>query len=144
MARGYGRRDGALVSAASYVDPRALDPRNVAILAFRVKARADVTGPRVGDWVRRPDGVETRITYVFRFEEALVQDGGNGAGFYLDSNGHESYSGGLDPSFPASALRLTPETRPGMVWFFDRDYPGAGRGVEFWIEERVWVRAVPS
>jgi hypothetical protein len=120
-------------------DPRTIDPTNLALLERRVKARNDLIGPRVGDWVRRPDGRETRITHVFNFEEKLVQDGGVARGqFHLLSDGHESYSGGLDSSFPATRLRLTGERKQGMVWIFDRDYAGAGRGVEFWIEERVY------
>ena len=123
------------------IDPRTTDPVNLAILERRIKARADLTGPRVGDWVRRPDGVETRITHVFNFAEKLVQDGGvAGVSFYLLEDGHEIYSGGLDPSFPASRLRFTGETKKGKVWFFDRDHAGAGRGVEFWIEERIFVQ----
>ena len=120
-----------------HVDPRATDPKNLDILASRLAARADLDGPRVGDWVRRQDGAETRITHHWGDR---VQDGGHAAGqFYLLGTGHLSYSGALDPSVAGEQLRLTGETRRGLVWFFDRDYPGAGRGVEFWVDEQVYA-----
>jgi len=126
-------------------DPRTLDPKNLDILSSRLSAREQITGPRVGDWLRRLDGSESRITHVWTFdgEGAHVQDGGTVCGrFYLQTTGHLSYSGGLNPGLPESVLELTEETRDGWVWFFDRDWWGANCGVDFKITERVWKQTV--
>ena len=122
------------------------DSRDAEILAARLAARANLPpGPRCGDYVREANGRETRITHVWR-ECAkdggdIIQAGGGSHGrFHLTSQGHASYSGGLDPGFPGSELTLTDEVKPGSAWFFHHDFPGAGRGVDFMIDERVWVR----
>lgn len=122
-------------------DPRTKDPRNLALLAERIKAHNAIEGPRVGDWVRRPDGKETRITYIWKLNNgtgSLIQDGGL-SGFHIDGSGYESYSGSLDPNFPATLLTPTEETKPGAIWFFDHDWPRADGGVGFMIEERVYI-----
>lgn len=128
-------------------DPRTVDPKNISILHSRLSAREKLSGPRVGDWLRRLDGSETRMTHIWDLDEdgLHVQDGGTfGGSFYLQSTGHEDYSGGLNPGIPASTMELTEEIKDGLVWFFDRDWPGADRGVTFKIQERVWrVIATP-
>jgi len=126
-------------------DPRTLDPKNLDMLQTRLIEREKITGPRVGDWLRRLDGSESRITYVWDFdgEGAHVQDGGTVCGrFYMQPTGHLSYSGGLNPGLPESVLELTEETKDGWVWFFDRDWHAANCGVDFKITERVWKQTV--
>lgn len=123
------------------IDPRTLDPKNIAMLQARLIAREQITGPRVGDWIERLDGTRSRATYVWDLgKDGLhVQDGGGEWGsFYLMQSGHEDYSGSLDPSIPATSLELTGETQEGRVWFFHRDHWMRDNGVSFTIQERVW------
>lgn len=122
-------------------DPRTLDPKNINMLQARLIARAQITGPRVGDWIERLDGTRSRATYVWDLgEDGLhVQDGGTtGGSFFLLRSGHQSYSGGLNPGIPGSSLELTEETQEGRVWFFHHDFHSANYGVSFTIQERVW------
>jgi len=124
------------------MDPRTTDPRNLSILASRMETRRSLEPrPHVGNWLRRGDRL-TRITYVWDLGERglLIQDGGTAGGsFHLCETGGESYSGALDPSIPGITVHPTGETLPGYVWFFDHDFPGAGRGVAFEIPEPVWT-----
>ena len=127
------------------IDPRTLDPKNINMLQTRLIAREQITGPRVGDWIERLDGTRSRATYVWNLgEDGLhVQDGGtSGGSFYLLESGHQSYSGGLNPGIPGLSLELTGETQEGLVWFWDRGWPGANCGVSFPIQERVWKQVV--
>jgi len=126
------------------IDPRTLDPKNLDMLQARLSAREQITGPRVGDWIVRLDGKESRATYVWDDEDGpWIQDGGGSMGsFYLMRHGYEDYSGGLDPGIKASCLELTGETKEGFVWIWDRDSPGQNRGVSFPIQERVWKQVV--
>jgi len=121
-------------------DPRTLDPKNLDMLQTRLIEREKITGPRVGDWIVRLDGKESRATYVWDDEDgSWIQDGGGPWGsFYLMRHGYEDYSGSLDPGIKASCLELTGEIKEGFVWIWDRDSPGMNRGVSFPIQERVW------
>ncbi len=107
------------------------DERDAAILRKREESFNRVDGPRVGDFLRTPDGV-LRFTHdwgdsiqtTVRAKHPCYGD----ASFYL-SDGYASFSGSLDPAIDKSLLRDTGETMPGSFWFFHHDVAGAGRGV---------------
>lgn len=125
------------------LQPPQVDDRDRAIIAERLAALDKVAGPRVGDFIRVPDGRLTRIAYVWDLspDDDKVQTVGaytEGGSFYLGA-GYTSYSGGLWPGMPRSALRETDETRDGSVWIFHHDVWGAGRGVHTTVPFRVWA-----
>lgn len=117
-----------------------LDPKNLEILRVCVQNRAQLIGPRVGDWVVHPDGKESRITHVYNCGgKWLFQDGGDACGrYHIFRSGTEDYSGSLGYPLPLGQLRDTGNTKSGSVWFFHHGIAGAGRGVEFEIQERVF------
>lgn len=114
------------------------DDRDAAILAERQRARDAIAGPRVGDYVRMPDGTLRRFTYAWG-DGLQTTCAGFGCSFYLCASGHASYSGGLDPTIAREHIVATDETRPGAFWFFHHDLAGAGRGVDVTAPCRVYV-----
>lgn len=108
--------------------------RNVAIFNERVAAYDKKPGARVGDYLILPYGLCTRFTHKW---DDHIQTGGNSSSFYL-GNGYISYSGGLDSGVKLSDIELTDEVKSGMIWFFDKDISGAGRGVNFEMNFRVF------
>lgn len=115
--------------------------QNPGILRARVQARAALAGPRVGDWVRHPDGRETRIAYAYTSQgKDLIQDANIECGqFFLFASGCEGFSGTFNYPFPAAKLAPTSERKVGQVWFFDQGLAGVGRKVDFTIEEAVFL-----
>ena len=114
-------------------------PENQKILSDRANARRKLEGPQVGDYIRLPNlhpklGKWTRITYDWGDH---VQTGSGGS-FYVHWRGTMGYSGSLDPGLKKADLVETQETKDGRCWFFDKDLPGAGRGVECSMALRVW------
>lgn len=115
---------------------------NQELLARRVAAFNNRPGARIGDFIRLPDlhpklGKWTRITHD---HGDLLQTGGHaGSSYYFGSEGYLSYSGGLDHGVSPDSLIPTNETRTGTVWFFDRDISGAGRGINFQIDCRIFT-----
>jgi hypothetical protein len=93
------------------------------------------TGPRVGDYVRHPDGKLTRFTY--DWGDGLQAGGGRGS-YHLTRCGFASYSGGLSAGIPRDRLTRTGETMPGEFWFFLDGWTGAHRGVSISIPCRVY------
>jgi hypothetical protein len=81
-----------------------------------------------------PNGETTRFTHDWGDS---IQTGGCGSGFYL-GEGYISYSGGLDSGVKTSDLKPTDEKMKGWIWIFDKDIWGAGRGVDFEIDFRVF------
>ncbi len=111
------------------------------ILKTRIAAFNERTGPRVGDYIYIPSNDDripeyTRITHDWGDK---LQTGGAGSGYYLNESGYLNYSGGLDPGINTADLIPTDETRPGNVWFFDKDIHEAGRGITFNIPMRVFT-----
>jgi len=90
---------------------------------------------KVGDWIRGYDGKMTRFTHAWNDG---IQTGGGMGSFYLCSNGHASYSGGLDSSVPYDLIELTGEYKDGQFWIFHKEYSGAHRGVYYNHPCRVW------
>lgn len=91
-----------------------------------------IKGARVGDYLQYKD-VLVRFSYDHG-ESLQTSEGGS---FYL-GKGYLSYSGGLNSGIDRDKLEDTGVTKKGVVWFFDKDIWGAGRGVNFEMEFRVF------
>jgi len=120
---------------------RGLDQRDRDILRKRVKLLNKRKGPRVGDYLRLPDGKITRITYIWSNSDGSpysIQAGGGNYGYYL-GDGYVSYSGGLDPGFKMSKYTIKRSgTKPGHVWFFHNDWREADNSVNAVVRFRVF------
>ena len=125
---------------------RQSDPANLAILAERLAAWNALPGARVGDYLKTQDEtgqpVFTRFTHAWTEMEGepdFIQTGGGMYSQYYFGKTGCSYSGGLNSGILLRYLVPTSETRPGMVWFFDRDFRRASGGVDFMVECRVFT-----
>jgi hypothetical protein len=113
-----------------------LDAKDQEILNNRIEAREQISGPRIGDYVRFPSGELERFSHDWR--DSLQTSPPYSGEVYLLASGNGSFSGGLNPSIPVESLTLTEEFLPGKFWFFHHNTPGAGRGVYFSIPCRVY------
>lgn len=118
------------------------DAVDKAILDQRESAFNQVQGPRVGDFLRTPDGF---LRFTHDWGES-IQTTVNAkhpchgdASFYL-SDGYASFSGSLDPAIDKSLLVDTGEKQNGSFWFFHHDEYRAENGVYFTIPCRVYER----
>jgi hypothetical protein len=118
------------------------DDRDREILKEREQLFNDVQGPRVGDFLRVPNGM-LRLTHDWgdsiQTTVSAKHPCHGDASFYL-SDGYASFSGSLDPAIPKDSLRDTGETAEGSFWFFHHDFAGADRGVHFRIPCRIFER----
>jgi hypothetical protein len=116
------------------------DHEDAQILAKREIIFNQMEGPRVGDFLRTPEGF-LRFTHDWGNEiQTTVRPSHpcNGdASFYL-SEGHVSFSGSLNPSIAKASLRDTGEKQDGSFWFFHHNSAGADMGVYFRIPCRVF------
>lgn len=110
---------------------------NDTILNTRMNTYNQITGPRVGDWIRESNGRMTRGTHDWGNGSIMQHGGGEFGRFYL-GDGYLSYSGGLDIGIKKADLIRTNEVKPGKVWFFKRDYPMAGNGIDYMVDFRVY------
>jgi hypothetical protein len=108
---------------------------NLAILENRVKALNAIEGARVGDYLKLPYGIYTRFTHIW---DDQAQTGGGSNSFYLGNSGFCSYSGGLDSGIKLTDIKLTNETKKGLIWFFSENHSAAHNGVDFEVEFRVF------
>lgn len=112
------------------------------ILAVRELLFNQIEGPRVGDFLRTPEGY-LRFTHDWgNAIQTTVRPSHpcNGdASFYL-SEGHVSFSGSLDSSISKTLLRDTGEKQDGSFWFFHHNSAGAEHGVYFRIPVRVFEK----
>jgi hypothetical protein len=115
------------------------DRQDEAIVAERMRNLNKQEGPRVGDWVTFADGTLRRISYDWG-DGVQTSDYGS---FHLGEYG-VSFSGGLYGTVPTDSLTLTQISRPGDVWIFHHDMAGAGRGVHFQPEFRVYSCNLPA
>lgn len=118
---------------------------NKLILATRFTKYNQRKGARVGDYLRLWAGPGpcpahrnefTRFTH--DWGDSLQTGGHSGSSYYL-GDGYLSYSGSLDSGISRASLIQTNYTKMGDVWFFDEDWAGAGRGVNFEIPHRVFT-----
>lgn len=117
---------------------RQLDERDAAILAERVGSLAEITTPKVGDWVRFADGKLRRISHVWDWDDGNPLAQTSDSGSYHLGDGYISMSGGLYPPVPTSTLTATDERRMGYVWFFHHNRSQAHNGVTTAISFPVW------
>ena len=115
---------------------------NSEILKERLSAFNKISGPRVGDYVYMPSNDErvpeyTRITHIWPGPDRIQTGGHENSSYYL--GGSLSYSGGLDGGIAPDDLISTDRTKSGQIWFFDKDISGAGRGVYFTAEMRIFA-----
>lgn len=95
----------------------------------------------VGDFVRFSCGTLERVAYVW---DASVQTCDLGSGSFYLSEGHCSFSGGLNAGSPREKITLTNEYKDGKIWFFKRDDVCANNSIDALIPFRVWDCATPS
>lgn len=122
------------VSASSNVPGPQPTERNMDLIHARMVARARITEPAEGDFVRLHDGRFARICHCW---DDTIQTTPAGS-YYMDRSGRCDYSGSLYPGVDRDALVATDETRTGQVWFFHHDMSGAHLGVYFDVPMRVW------
>ncbi len=119
---------------------------NSEILERRTNKMLSNTQPVVGDWVIFND-CERRISHIWKYDENAevdpVTDWGiqtsSPHGSYYLGEGYVSFSGGLYMSIKGKLLEPTDTTKDAPVWFFNRDWSGAGRGVHFQTPFKVWI-----
>lgn len=125
-----------------------LDKRNTEILTERMRLLDAQPGPRVGDYVRLPDGKLHRFSHRWDASEnpspadVLFQTSSSGS-WYL-GDGWCSFSGGLDPSIPLSEIQSTDETCTGQVWFFDHNWAEANNALHVNVPFRVFTVTNPK
>jgi hypothetical protein len=116
------------------------DAVDAEILNKRELAFNKVSGPRVGDFLRTPEGF-LRFTHDWGDSiQTTVRPSHPCHGdesFYL-SDGCASFSGSLDSAIPKEQLRDTDEKQDGSFWFFHHDFAQAHNGVHFTIACRVF------
>lgn len=96
-----------------------LDAQNILILAERQKGLDARTGIGVGDFVLDGDKV-LRVAHHWG-DGVQLTDGRYGASFYLSTDGHVSFSGGLAPPIPLERFEASEERRKGSCWFFSQN-----------------------
>jgi hypothetical protein len=116
--------------------------KNAEILAERIAVYDKIDGPRVGDYMEFPDGKAFRIAHDWGDQVQPATCEGDTGSFYF-SVGSMSYSGGLTPPIHTSRLGATGRYRSGCFWFFSENITGAGRGVHFGAQFRVF-RVIPE
>lgn len=110
------------------------DARDEEIKQARLALFNAIQGPRVGDFVRMPDGSLHRFSHQWPDGFQTSTSGS----FHLSESGYMSFSGGLDPTIPNDRIRETNETKNGFFWFFHHGYMQAHNGVETMAPFRVY------
>jgi hypothetical protein len=119
------------------------DQTDAKLLAKREVLFNKNQGPRVGDYVIFPDQHVERISH--DWGDKMQTTGGQfGQNFYLGRQGEASQSGGSNPGIPKAELTNTGKKMSGSMWFFHHDRAGAGRGIEFSIDCRVFQYCGPD
>ena len=111
--------------------------KNAEIRAERIAVYDKIDGPRVGDYMEFPGGKTFRIAHDWGDQVQPASCSGDSGSFYF-SVGSMSYSGGLTPPIRTSRLEATGRYRSGCIWFFSENITGAGRGVHFRAQFRVF------
>lgn len=107
--------------------------RDRQIIESRIEQYNKQQGPRVGDFLKLPNGEYHRFSHHWGDGLQTSKDGS----FYF-GNGYVSFSGSLDPSIKLSRIVPTEETKLGRVWIFSQDSMGAGRAVYAKVAFRVF------
>lgn len=126
----------------AFVEAPGLDARDTDIRDERARIlREHEGGPGIGEYVDYPDGVTRRIAYLWW--DSTYQPSAGSSTYYLGREGRLNHSGSLEPSRPITELEPAGRVRAGRVWFFSHDLWGAGRGVDTYVDVRVWRAAAP-
>jgi hypothetical protein len=110
------------------------------ILAKKEILFNELPGPRVGDFLRTPEGY---LRFTHDWDDAIQttvkasHPCHGDASFYL-SEGSVSFSGSLAPAIDKTLLQDTGEKMDGSFWFFHHNSAGAERGVYCKIPCRVF------
>lgn len=115
------------------------DAIDASILAERVSAWNERTGPRVGDFVVMPDKTALRFTHDWGNDIQTTWKKTSGDASFYFSKGCMSFSGSLDSAIPKADLIDTGETREGSAWFFHHNESRAHNGVYFAVPCRVFL-----
>jgi hypothetical protein len=112
-----------------------LDDENK-VIAARIAAAygAKQDRPRVGDFIRIPGRGLHRFCFAHEFGMQTTP----GGSFYVGTCGGVDYSGSLDRCKLYERFKPTGETIKGRFWFFSHNRPGAGRGVDIFLDCRVY------
>lgn len=116
------------------------DEKDAAILAKREAEMLAYEGPRIGHFVRFPNGMLCRMSHIHRYsnsDEVDIQTS-RGGSFYLGENGFVDFSGGLNSSVPIKCFTKTTENMLGSVWFFHHGHVTAHNSVQAKANFPVW------
>lgn len=91
-----------------------------------------------GDWLLTLDGSYERITVASSSSKYIQIGGYFGSSVYINSNGRGSYSGGCGRQLETAAIQPTPDYKPACCWLFHEGSSGAGRGVNYVLDFKVW------
>jgi hypothetical protein len=112
-----------------------LDDENQLIAAGILANWEARTGrPRVGDFLRFPDGSMKRFCNDTGDGQQLTKGGSFSIGRFAEV----SYSGGLERPMMWERFMPTGETTKGRFWFFSHNRAGAGRGVDVFLPCRIY------
>ena len=118
------------------------DDFNKGIVSERQKARRNLDGFLMGDYILRPDGLKARISHVWDdgVQTTKFSECGNAGSFHLNRSGDMSYSGGLEPTLKATHLKhVNNSSTPANCWIFHHGQSGAHRGVDCEVLVQSWV-----
>ena len=118
------------------MNKKGLTTRDLEHLTNCLKAREEIKGPRVGDYVITPWSLgPMRFSHDWGNTIQISSDGS----FHLDSSGHCSFSGGLEPAIDKSKLtELFDSDQAGRFWIWKEGRSGAHRGVDVLLNCRTY------
>ena len=111
-------------------------PKDAQIFADRVAQYNLQTGPRVGDFIKFPDGKYQRFTY--KWHDQLQAGASAKSGSFYLGEGYIEYSGGLNSGAKRDDFILTDETKYGDIWFFHNNHIKAHNSVHYQMAFRVF------
>lgn len=116
------------------------DDQDAEIAIERTTRREAKAGPRVGDFLKMPNGDMRRFAHHWgdSIQPNDPRFGGEGR-FYLHSNGAAEYSGSLASAIPVNLIGETSESHEGRFWIFHHDQAKAHNGVTVTLPCRVFT-----
>ncbi len=113
------------------------DERDEKIKQERLALWNAVKGPRVGDFVKMPDGSLRRFTHDWSDSLQTTVTFQSDESFYF-AGPYMSFSGSLDPGISKENLTDTGEIKEGRCWFFHHGYVQAHGSVHTTVPCRVY------
>jgi hypothetical protein len=111
-----------------------LDEIDQGILEDRMRRRAEIKGPRIGDIIEFADGRIRLISHVW-LDRVQSSDGGS---LYLRKDGEMDFSGTLFHGVDIDALIRVMRPAAVRCWIFHHDEMRAGNGIEVRVAARVY------